>query len=705
MTNQTKRLIWIALFTCLFLLMPGKQPMPAPVLAQTSPLAQPTPSAETKRAPTDGKLTLAVLRNAEYRTQYTASRTVKLTNGMYTEAQTGLHIELTEFYAFGDLNKDGVDDAAAVLLAQTGQQAPAYELVAVTNQAGQTVIGGLILLGKGVKINQLAIANGEIVIDYLRPQPGDDACCPTWQVTEHYFSRRGLLVPKQNKSFGQLFPYQDGQLYGYVNVLGELVIPAQFALAGEFSEGMAPVSYNGKTTGFINQLGELVITPQFSYAGPFAQGLAIVGLPGIDANAPFLTAYIDRVGRLVFGERRFVSAEPFSEGLAAVSMDGKLYGYIDQLGKLVIEPKFARAEAFSEGVAPVQSGDQYGYIDRAGAFVIKPQYTGAEPFHQGLAQITIDKKVGYINHSGQIVIEPIYDYGGDFSTGHAPVKQGDKFFYIDATGNPTIELEKLTQAGAFAEGLAAIAVGDQYGYIDVQGHFVVPPQFTFASAFKNGLALVETTNSWGLMNSIGEIVLELDRTAVAPTETMTLKATTPVTTPQKTELIDYRPPLPDEVRNGACTGNSELLALPNAWRCEAEGDTFDPCLTGDDGETVVCAPSPAEKYPGFRLILEKPLPEVNVTAKPPSELWQIQTADANVCTVASRTDLVVNNKPVTFICTDHTVILGAIDQANALWQAENATLRNNQAGQYQVENTKTVQVIRAWQPIQPQTNH
>src|SRR5690606_16559338 len=160
-----------------------------------------------------------------------------------------------------------------------------------------------------------------------------------------------------------------------------------FVLAGEFSEGLAAVSYDGTSTGYINPLGELVINPTFSYGGPFRNGMAIVGMPGVDANRPFLTAFIDREGNFIFGDTRFAAAEPFSEGLAAISYDGERYGYINLLGHHVIEPQFADAEPFREGLAPVQFGDSYGYIDRTGSFVIEPQFESAKPFHEGLAQI------------------------------------------------------------------------------------------------------------------------------------------------------------------------------------------------------------------------------------------------------------------------------------------------------------------------------
>ena len=640
-------------------------------------------------------LTVADLQNAQYRTTYTVSRTVTLTDGVFADEAARLQIVLTEDTAFGDLNGDGVDDAAAILAATVAEGEPSLNLVALIAQAGEPAIGGLILLGERVEINTLTIADGKITVDYLRPQPGDSTDSPPRQVTQRFFARRGLLVPEQTKSFGQLFPYEDGTRYGYSNVLGEMVIEPQFALAGEFTEGMAPVSYDGRTTGYINQIGELVIEPRFSYAGNFAQGLALVGVPGVDADAPFLTTYIDRIGRFVFGDQRFVAAQPFSEGLAAVSYDGEQYGYINRQGQLAIALQFSQAGAFREGLAPVQFGGQYGFIDHTGRFVINPQFEAAQPFQDGLAQVVLSGKTGYINGRGEIVIEPTFDYGRDFSEGYALVAQAETLFYIDQAGNVAFDLPNLSKGAAFAEGLAAVAIAEQYGYVDMQGVLVVPPQFTYAGSFHNGLAVVETATSWGLVNSIGEIVLETQRF----TTTVAQKQAAPQTT-----TVDYVPTVPEETRSGFCERHSDLLALASAWQCEtSEGDSFDPCLLADDNTTLICAPSPMANYLGFRLELTKPLPEAaQVTAQPPSPIWQVRTDDNELCSVNRLGNLAVDGQIVTHICDDGLALLGAIDRSGAVWTVEKGTLVNNSEGVLTVEDRHRVGIVVAWTAVEPQ---
>ncbi len=74
--------------------------------------------------------------------------------------------------------------------------------------------------------------------------------------------------------------------------------------------------------------------------------------------------------------RRFEVAQPFSEGLAAVRIEG-LFGFINQQGEIVIAPRFEAASSFSDGYAEVRIGNASGAIDRSGQLVVpvNPHYS------------------------------------------------------------------------------------------------------------------------------------------------------------------------------------------------------------------------------------------------------------------------------------------------------------------------------------------
>ena len=89
-------------------------------------------------------------------------------------------------------------------------------------------------------------------------------------------------------------------------------------------------------------------------------------------------------------------------------------GYIDQTGKLVIEPQFENARDFSEGMARVRVSEKWGYINKTGQLVIKPQFAYCLDFSEGLARVRVGRKWGFIDKTGKYVIKPQFDGAGDF---------------------------------------------------------------------------------------------------------------------------------------------------------------------------------------------------------------------------------------------------------------------------------------------------
>ncbi|MDB5599895.1 MAG: hypothetical protein JWN71_1939 [Xanthobacteraceae bacterium] len=123
----------------------------------------------------------------------------------------------------------------------------------------------------------------------------------------------------------------------------------------------------------------MIGTLLFALAGPTAasaqDGANAVGV----CDGKFgLCRYVDRQTRQEIIPARYEEAMPFSEGLAAVSIDGR-YGYIDARGEIVIAPKFDLAGEFYQGLAEILVGDKTGVIDRKGDIVVPPIFQRAIP--------------------------------------------------------------------------------------------------------------------------------------------------------------------------------------------------------------------------------------------------------------------------------------------------------------------------------------
>lgn len=175
---------------------PFPSPTPLPTFAPTAtplpPTITPTPT------PTAVPLSLDVLKNAEYPSEYPASKKAKLTNGAYEEAQpratAKITLKMLDVFATGDLNGDGVPDAAVVITASTGGSGVFFDLYAVLNERGTPKPLAPILLGDRVKVNAAAIRANEIALDMIVHGPKEPQCCPTLTATRTYKLQADQLV-------------------------------------------------------------------------------------------------------------------------------------------------------------------------------------------------------------------------------------------------------------------------------------------------------------------------------------------------------------------------------------------------------------------------------------------------------------------------------------------------------------------------------
>ena len=144
-------------------------------------------------------LTLEALKNAEYDSEFPKDHRAKLTDGKYEEeyqpgAATKLIIQLYPAYAIGDLNGDGVDDAAVIQVASPGGSGTFYYLAAVINENGTPKHIASQSLGDRIQVKSISIKSGEVVIDMVEHGPKDPLCCPTVEVTRTYKLQGDRLV-------------------------------------------------------------------------------------------------------------------------------------------------------------------------------------------------------------------------------------------------------------------------------------------------------------------------------------------------------------------------------------------------------------------------------------------------------------------------------------------------------------------------------
>jgi hypothetical protein len=178
---------------------PTPYPTPTPAPATSTPIP-PTPTAVPPTATPIPPLTLAALENAEYQSEWPADGLAKLTDGEYEEeivpgAASKIIIRFyPDMYAFGDLDGDGIEDAAVVLATSGGGSGTFISLEAVINDEGTPNHVATAFLGDRVRPMSISIESGQIGVDMIAHGPDDPMCCPSLEVTQKYELKGDELV-------------------------------------------------------------------------------------------------------------------------------------------------------------------------------------------------------------------------------------------------------------------------------------------------------------------------------------------------------------------------------------------------------------------------------------------------------------------------------------------------------------------------------
>ena len=131
-------------------------------------------------------LSRAKLANASYQIEWGGDGVVQLSDGEYHNVEEGVRVTLTDLIAIGDLNGDGVDDAAALLVVSPGGSGVFRYAAVAINRDGEPDNVACLMIGDRVDVKVFRIENSEIVAEMIAHGPDDPMCCPTQSVVRRY---------------------------------------------------------------------------------------------------------------------------------------------------------------------------------------------------------------------------------------------------------------------------------------------------------------------------------------------------------------------------------------------------------------------------------------------------------------------------------------------------------------------------------------
>ncbi|WP_209124961.1 WG repeat-containing protein [Alkalihalobacillus sp. BA299] len=227
--------------------------------------------------------------------------------------------------------------------------------------------------------------------------------------------------------------------------------------------------------------------------------------------------FINQLGNLVISTQ-YDSADDFqNNGLAIVAIDNKV-GLIQCSGQYLIRPKYESILPYTEGRAIVIDNKSFKVIDEHGKVLTPKAYRFIAPYENCravFADISLEGQYlyGYLDRNGHEIIPLQYEYATDFKDGKALVQlQDSNYALIDQVGD-VLQSYSFQSMTGFSEGLSAFkkTYNEPFGYVDEQGNIVIQPRFSTAQPFQDGKAVVNLSdnmyNQYGLINKQGKIVI------------------------------------------------------------------------------------------------------------------------------------------------------------------------------------------------------
>jgi hypothetical protein len=279
-----------------------------------------------------------------------------------------------------------------------------------------------------------------------------------------------------------------GENESVIDMNGNEIIPAHFAIISEFNEGMALAHTHSDETYFISSDASVVMPLNYDEANLFFNGLAPV-------RSGDKWGYIDKEGSQAI-PLIYDFAGTFSEGIAAVGYDWQ-WGFIDTDGVQVIPFMYDEVLDFKDGVTWVKQGENWGLIDKSGNELIEFKYENAQPFSEGLAAVQLRGRWGYIDKEGNEIIPFIYEAAIRFDEGLAPVSTNDKWGFIDFAGRLVVPFE-FNQISISSGGLIVVEDNMIFNVIDRHGNALLSG-YDMILGFNEGMAPALRDGKWGFI--------------------------------------------------------------------------------------------------------------------------------------------------------------------------------------------------------------
>lgn len=337
----------------------------------------------------------------------------------------------------------------------------------------------------------------------------------------------------------RMYPYVEGQKFGYMDASGSTLIVAQYDDASAFYEGLAIVSKDNHY-GLINKRNEPIIAFKYLDISPSKGGFILEDSSGyllIDAQGQFIQQtplqWEELQQTLSAFDWQVTPAELVKPALFERSERNGKVGLIRN-GRVILAPKYD--EALFTATAPIliaKQGKNLFYFDTTGK---RLEFNGLEWFltapelafytNEGYAVCAKSGKLGLMDAKGKIVIKNAYEAAQPFWGGLWPVQQGGKWGLMNLDAKAVVPFVN-AQITPFAPFGYLLEQQDGLGLIDTLGRWILNPEYKTIKKLETNYFLVENDNGLGLFATDGTPIINCGYQRIVRFDQTAFQLTTP----------------------------------------------------------------------------------------------------------------------------------------------------------------------------------
>ena len=305
------------------------------------------------------------------------------------------------------------------------------------------------------------------------------------------FNEEGIFIGKQKS-------------YDFYDYTGKKLNAKSYYSVVNFSEGICALQESSTTLPYLADKNFTKIKDlSYNFKGPYSEGLAYA------TNSQNTTVYyLDKKGMEVFNINAKEGSK-CSKGFITIKDNNSRCYHVNKKGIAISTKTWNDAGEFIEGLATVKENGKWGFIDTLGKKVIDTKYDVVSNFSKGTAMVKLNDQFFLINKKGEAIGNIKYEAAGNPDNETFPVQKDKLAGLIDSKGNTIIDF-KYNSIMYMTEDRVWAAKDGKWGLLDNKGKALTEFIYQAAYDFKDGFARVMLNDKVGVVNKAGKLIVPIE---------------------------------------------------------------------------------------------------------------------------------------------------------------------------------------------------